>query len=66
MPKSCSFFLQKMFIVPAYTEVQKTIPFSRVNHNKYMVTDKKAYIGKYLSCPFVLVFREPQSLGVKP
>lgn len=35
----------KMFIVPAYTEVQKTIPFSRVNHNKYMVTDKKAYIG---------------------
>lgn len=35
----------KMFIVPAYTEVQKNIPFSRVNHNKYMVTDKKAYIG---------------------
>lgn len=35
----------KMFIVPAYTEAQKKIPFARVNHNKYMVTDKKAYIG---------------------
>lgn len=35
----------KMFVVPAYTEAQKNIPFSRVNHNKYMVTDKKAYIG---------------------
>lgn len=35
----------KMFVVPAVTEAQKNIPFSRVNHNKYMVTDKKAYIG---------------------
>ena len=25
---------------------QKEIPFARVNHNKYMVTDKIAYIGK--------------------
>ncbi|KAK3092765.1 hypothetical protein FSP39_006993 [Pinctada imbricata] len=35
----------KMFEVPAFTEAQKKIPYSRVNHNKYMVTDKVAYIG---------------------
>jgi len=37
-------FLQKFFKVPATPE-QKRIPFARVNHNKYMVTDKTAYIG---------------------
>ncbi|XP_067877794.1 5'-3' exonuclease PLD3-like [Heterodontus francisci] len=34
----------RIFKVPA-TEKQKKIPFSRVNHNKYMVTDRIAYIG---------------------
>ncbi|KAM9325389.1 5'-3' exonuclease PLD3 [Gastrophryne carolinensis] len=34
----------KIFVVPA-SEEQKHIPFSRVNHNKYMVTDRVAYIG---------------------
>ncbi|CAG7835664.1 unnamed protein product [Allacma fusca] len=34
----------KMFIVPANAEQQK-IPFARVNHSKFMVTDKTAYIG---------------------
>ncbi|XP_074861853.1 5'-3' exonuclease PLD4-like [Carettochelys insculpta] len=34
----------KLFVVPASAE-QKLIPFSRVNHNKYMVTDRLAYIG---------------------
>ncbi|XP_037760731.1 5'-3' exonuclease PLD3 isoform X2 [Chelonia mydas] len=34
----------KLFVVPALVE-QKLIPFSRVNHNKYMVTDRLAYIG---------------------
>ncbi|XP_069501314.1 5'-3' exonuclease PLD3-like isoform X2 [Ambystoma mexicanum] len=34
----------KLFVVPA-TEKQKTFPFTRVNHNKYMVTDRIAYIG---------------------
>lgn len=38
------FFLQKRFIVTA-SEDQAKIPFARVNHNKYMVTDKVAYIG---------------------
>lgn len=27
------------------SEDQKHIPFARVNHNKYMVTDNTAYIG---------------------
>ncbi|KAL3873113.1 hypothetical protein ACJMK2_036269 [Sinanodonta woodiana] len=35
----------KLFEVPAYTEAQRLIPYARVNHNKYMVTDKTAYIG---------------------
>ncbi|XP_044879103.1 5'-3' exonuclease PLD3-like isoform X4 [Mauremys mutica] len=34
----------KLFVVSA-SLVQKLIPFSRVNHNKYMVTDRLAYIG---------------------
>ncbi|XP_072887366.1 5'-3' exonuclease PLD3 isoform X2 [Hemitrygon akajei] len=34
----------KIFRVPATAEQEK-IPFSRVNHNKYMVTDRIAYVG---------------------
>lgn len=34
----------KLFKVPANPDQQK-IPFARVNHNKYMVTDNAAYIG---------------------
>ncbi|XP_043286812.1 5'-3' exonuclease PLD3-like isoform X2 [Venturia canescens] len=34
----------KRFIVPTNPDLDK-IPFSRVNHNKYMVTDVAAYIG---------------------
>eukprot|EP00118_Oscarella_pearsei_P004359 m.18508 g.18508 ORF g.18508 m.18508 type:complete len:442 (+) comp27672_c0_seq1:75-1400(+) len=34
-----------LFTVPAYTEDQKKIPYARVNHNKYMVTDNAAYVG---------------------
>ncbi|KAK7160860.1 hypothetical protein R3I93_008505 [Phoxinus phoxinus] len=34
----------KIFTVPSDPQ-QKKIPFARVNHNKYMVTDKVAYIG---------------------
>ncbi|KAM9481392.1 5'-3' exonuclease PLD3 [Clarias gariepinus] len=34
----------KIFIVPS-SPSQKKIPFARVNHNKYMVTDRTAYIG---------------------
>ncbi|XP_015125172.1 phospholipase D3 isoform X1 [Diachasma alloeum] len=34
----------KRFIVPTNADLDK-IPFARVNHNKYMVTDIAAYIG---------------------
>lgn len=34
----------KLFVVPVSAE-QAKIPYARVNHNKYMVTDKVAYIG---------------------
>lgn len=35
--------LVRLFIVPVGNETD--IPYSRVNHNKYMVTDKVSYIG---------------------
>lgn len=35
-------------MVPA-NESQAKIPYARVNHNKYMVTDKVAYIGEWLT-----------------
>lgn len=34
----------KLFKVPTF-EWQKNIPFARVNHNKYMVTDNSVFIG---------------------
>ncbi|CAG9856360.1 unnamed protein product [Phyllotreta striolata] len=34
----------RRFVVPANKD-QRKIPFARVNHNKYMVTDNTAYIG---------------------
>jgi len=34
----------KLFVVPSTAE-QSKIPYARVNHNKYMVTDNTAYIG---------------------
>ncbi len=41
-----------MFEVPLLRT--KSIPYTRVNHNKYMVTDNAAYIGKYM-CATVTV-----------
>lgn len=38
---------QKLFVVPA-DESQARIPYARVNHNKYMVTERATYIGE---CP---------------
>ena len=35
----------RYFHVPSFTPEQKSIPFSRVNHNKYIVTDESALIG---------------------
>lgn len=43
-PKSKLDIQVRLFVVPASPK-QKEIPFARVNHNKYMVTDKVAYIG---------------------
>ncbi|KAM5210099.1 5'-3' exonuclease PLD3 isoform 1-T1 [Hipposideros larvatus] len=37
-------FPQKLFVVPA-DEAQARIPYARVNHNKYMVTERATYIG---------------------
>ncbi|XP_072345510.1 5'-3' exonuclease PLD3-like [Scyliorhinus torazame] len=42
-PLSCPIHV-RTFKVPS-TEEQRKIPFARVNHNKYMVTDRIAYIG---------------------
>lgn len=42
----------RLFVVPSNNDLDK-IPFARVNHNKYMVTDKTAYIGKYFLLNFL-------------
>lgn len=42
------FFVQKIFKVPSTAEQMK-IPFARVNHAKYMVTDRVVYIGMLLA-----------------
>ncbi|KAM6977871.1 5'-3' exonuclease PLD3 [Aplochiton taeniatus] len=42
-PLGCSIHV-KVFKVPSTTEQEK-IPFARVNHAKYMVTDRVVYIG---------------------
>uniref|UniRef100_G3VES0 5'-3' exonuclease PLD3 n=1 Tax=Sarcophilus harrisii TaxID=9305 RepID=G3VES0_SARHA len=34
----------RLFVVPS-NETQARIPYARVNHNKYMVTDRAAYVG---------------------
>lgn len=36
--------LQRLFVVPTTAE-QSKIPYARVNHAKFMVTDNVAYIG---------------------
>lgn len=37
-------------MVPA-DESQARIPYARVNHNKYMVTERATYIGEYPKRP---------------
>lgn len=41
-----SYSRKKVFVVPVGNH--SNIPFSRVNHSKFMVTDKAAYIGESL------------------
>ncbi|EEC05250.1 conserved hypothetical protein [Ixodes scapularis] len=38
-------YFSKYFVVPTCTPEQEKVPYARVNHNKYMVTDNKVYIG---------------------
>lgn len=35
----------RMFKVPAYDDFQRSIPYARVKHDKFMVTDNALYIG---------------------
>lgn len=35
----------KMFKVPVFDEFEKSIPYARVKHDKYMVTENSLYIG---------------------
>lgn len=61
------FMLQKLFVVPSTAE-QKKIPYARVNHNKYMVTDTVAYIGKLstdLFCNLKSLIDKVSAIGVK-
>ena len=35
------------FQVPAFTPEQEKIPYARVNHNKYIVTEKSGIVGNF-------------------
>ena len=35
----------KLFRVPAFDEFEKSIPYARVKHDKYMVTERDLYVG---------------------
>lgn len=50
----CIYSLQKLHIIPVGN--QTGIPYTRVNHNKYMVTDKAAYLGKLENSHVVVDF----------
>ena len=39
------FFRVRMFRVPSFTPAQKKVPFGRVNHNKYLVTESTGFVG---------------------
>ncbi len=40
----CRLIAQRVFVIPAGN--QSHIPYSRINHNKYMLTDTVAYVGE--------------------
>ena len=40
-----SFSSKRYFKVPAFTKFQANLPYARVNHNKYMVTESVGYVG---------------------
>lgn len=44
-PKMKGYIQVKKFKVPSYDDFQKKIPFARVKHDKYMVTDNGLFIG---------------------
>lgn len=46
---------QKLFTVPP-SSLHKTIPHTRVNHDKYMVTERIAYVGRFLSTTKTVCF----------
>lgn len=58
----------KLFKVPAYDEYQASVPFARVKHDKYIVTDNSLYVGtsnwtpEYFTntCGVGFVFRRTQ------
>ena len=39
------FFRVRLFRVPAFTPEQAAIPYARVNHNKYLLTETAALVG---------------------
>lgn len=49
--------VQKIFTVPSTAEQMK-IPFARVNHAKYMVTERAVYIGMVLKFYKIYIYQK--------
>lgn len=64
----------KLFKVPAYDEFQRNIPFARVKHDKYVVTENSVYVGtsnwtpEYFenTCGVGFVYKSKEPLATGP
>lgn len=56
----------KLFKVPAFDDFQKRIPFARVKHDKFMVTDGAVYLGTSNWTPDYFVSTAGVSLIIRP
>jgi len=56
----------KLFKVPAFDDYQKRIPFARVKHDKYLVTDTGVYLGTSNWTPDYFINTAGVSMVIRP
>lgn len=56
----------KMFKVPSYDDFQRKLPYARVKHDKYLVTDRALYIGTSNWAPDYFINTCGVSINIEP
>jgi len=56
----------RLYLVPALDEFQKSIPFARVKHDKYMVTEKSLFVSNNNWTPDYFINTAGVSLAITP